>query len=75
MPEMNRRNFLIASVGAAGLLSGAAVTLPQLLHHGQQRPLSTDAGILVILTLYGTTRAAIWRSHRMRSWTSAAGSG
>lgn len=53
MPEMNRRNFLIASVGAAGLLSGAAVTLPQLLHHGQQRPLSTDAGILVILTLYG----------------------
>jgi uncharacterized protein (DUF1501 family) len=53
MPEMNRRNFLIASVGAAGLLSGAAVTLPQLLHHGQQRPLATDAGILVILTLYG----------------------
>jgi uncharacterized protein (DUF1501 family) len=40
-------------VGAAGLLSGAAVTLPQLLHHGQQRPLATDAGILVILTLYG----------------------
>lgn len=53
MPQMNRRNFLIASVGAAGLLSGAAVTLPQLLHHGQQRPLATDAGILVILTLYG----------------------
>ncbi|MCX2712628.1 DUF1501 domain-containing protein [Mycolicibacterium sp. J2] len=50
---MNRRNFLIASVGAAGVLSGAAVTLPQLLHHGQQRPLATDAGILVILTLYG----------------------
>lgn len=53
MPQMNRRNFLIASVGAAGVLSGAAVTLPQLLHHGQQRPLATDAGILVILTLYG----------------------
>ncbi|GAS95131.1 uncharacterized protein RMCC_2097 [Mycolicibacterium canariasense] len=53
MPQMNRRNFLIASVGAAGLLSGAAVTLPQLLHHGQQRPLASDAGILVILTLYG----------------------
>lgn len=53
MPELNRRKFLIASVGAAGLLSGAAVTLPQLLRHGQERPLSTDAGILVILTLYG----------------------
>lgn len=53
MPEMNRRNFLIASVGAAGLLSGAAVTLPELLRHGQQRPLAPDAGILVILTLYG----------------------
>ncbi len=53
MPELNRRNFLIASVGAAGLLTGAAVTLPHLLDHAQQRPLAKDSGVLVIVTLYG----------------------
>ncbi|MCV7251515.1 DUF1501 domain-containing protein [Mycolicibacterium fluoranthenivorans] len=53
MPELNRRNFLIASVGAAGLLAGTAVTLPHLLDQGQQRPLAKDSGILVIVTLYG----------------------
>lgn len=53
MPELNRRNFLIASVGAASLLAGTAVTLPHLLDQGQQRPLAKDSGILVIVTLYG----------------------
>ena len=53
MPELNRRNFLIASVGAAGLVTGAAVTLPHLLDHAQQRPLAKDSGVLVIVTLYG----------------------
>jgi uncharacterized protein (DUF1501 family) len=53
MPELNRRNFLIASVGAAGLITGAAVTLPHLLDHAQQRPLAKDSGVLVIVTLYG----------------------
>ena len=53
MPELNRRNFLIASVGAAGLVTGAAVTLPHLLDHAQQRPLAKDGGVLVIVTLYG----------------------
>lgn len=53
MPELNRRNFLIASVGAAGLITGAAITLPQLLDEGEQRPLAKDRGILVIVTLYG----------------------
>ena len=53
MPEMNRRNFLIASVGAVGVAAGAAVTIPMLLEQGEQRPLATDKGVLVILTLYG----------------------
>jgi uncharacterized protein (DUF1501 family) len=56
MPEFDRRKFLIASagVGAAGLLSGvAAITLPRLLEHSDERPLADDAGILVIVTLYG----------------------
>jgi uncharacterized protein (DUF1501 family) len=56
MPEFNRRKFLIAGagVGAAGLLSGvAAVTLPDLLEQGRQRPLPPKSGILVIVTLYG----------------------
>lgn len=56
MPEMNRRKFLIAGagVGAAGLLSGvAAVSLPDLLDAGQQRPIPEKTGILVIVTLYG----------------------
>src|ERR1700678_2778405 len=56
MPEINRRRFLIASagVGAAGLLSGAvAVSWPDLLRAAQGRPLPADAGVLVIVTLYG----------------------
>lgn len=55
MPEMNRRRFLIASAGAAGLAAaaGAAVTLPQMFERAQQQPLPADTGILVILTLYG----------------------
>jgi uncharacterized protein (DUF1501 family) len=56
MPEINRRRFLIASagVGAAGLLSGAvAVSWPDLMRAAQDRPLADDAGVLVIVTLYG----------------------
>ena len=56
MPEINRRKFLIASAGvaAAGALSAAvAVTLPDLLRAGQDRPLAAGSGILVIVTLYG----------------------
>jgi len=56
MPEMNRRKFLIASagVGAAGLLSTtAAVTWPDLMRAAQHRPLPADAGVLVIVSLYG----------------------
>jgi uncharacterized protein (DUF1501 family) len=56
MTDWNRRKFLIAGagVGAAGLLSGvAAVTLPDLLDAGRQRPLPPKSGILVIVTLYG----------------------
>lgn len=55
MPEINRRKFLIASAGAAGLAAtaGAAVTLPQLMDRAGQTPPSADNGILVILTLYG----------------------
>src|SRR5277367_1624639 len=56
MPEINRRRFLIASagVGAAGLLSGAvAVSWPDLLRAVHDRPLPADAGVLVIVTLYG----------------------
>lgn len=56
MTDWNRRNFLIAGagVGAAGLLSGvAAITLPDLLDAGRQRPLPPKSGILVIVSLYG----------------------
>ncbi|HTQ21965.1 DUF1501 domain-containing protein [Mycobacterium sp.] len=53
---ITRRKFLIASagVGAAGLLSGAvAVDWDDLLRAAQDRPLPDDAGVLVIVTLYG----------------------
>ncbi len=56
MREMNRRRFLIASagVGAVGLLSGAvAVTWPDLMQAARDRPLSANAGVLVIVSLYG----------------------
>jgi uncharacterized protein (DUF1501 family) len=56
MPEINRRRFLIASagVGAAGLLSGAlAANWDDLLRAAQDRPLPDNAGVLVIVTLYG----------------------
>jgi uncharacterized protein (DUF1501 family) len=56
MPEMNRRRFLIASAGAgaAGLLSTAvAVSWPDLLRAAQDRPLPPNAGVLVIVSLYG----------------------
>lgn len=56
MPEMNRRRFLVASagVGAAGLLSTAvAVSWPDLMRAAQDRPLADDAGVLVLVTLYG----------------------
>src|ERR1700756_3798013 len=56
MPEMNRRKFLIASAGAgaAGLLSTAvAVSWPDLLRAAQDRPLPANAGVLVIVSLYG----------------------
>jgi uncharacterized protein (DUF1501 family) len=54
--EINRRRFLIASagVGAAGLLSGAvAVNWHDLLRAAQDRPLPDNAGVLVVVTLYG----------------------
>jgi len=53
---MNRRKFLItgAGVGAAGLLSGAvAINWHDLLRAAHDRPLADDAGVLVIVTLYG----------------------
>lgn len=55
MPDINRRKFLIASAGAAGLAAaaGAAVTLPQMFESARQQPLPADTGILVIITLYG----------------------
>lgn len=55
MPEINRRKFLIASagVGAVGVAGAVGITLPQLLEAGRERPLRTDDGILVIVTLYG----------------------
>lgn len=56
MPEINRRKFLIASVGAGalGLLSKTvAVGWPDLQLAAQDRPLSEGSGILVIVTLYG----------------------
>ena len=56
MPEFNRRRFLIAGagVGAVGLLSGAvAVGWDDLLRAAHERPLADNAGVLVIVTLYG----------------------
>ncbi|MGU3650477.1 DUF1501 domain-containing protein [Mycolicibacterium sp. A43C] len=55
MGDINRRKFLLASAGAAGLAAaaGAAVTLPQMFERAQVAPLPADTGILVILTLYG----------------------
>ncbi|MGB9222391.1 DUF1501 domain-containing protein [Mycobacterium sp.] len=53
---MNRRKFLIAGagVGAAGLLSGTvAINWHDLLGAAHDRPLAEDAGVLVIVTLYG----------------------
>jgi uncharacterized protein (DUF1501 family) len=54
MAEFNRRKFLIAGAGAAGLLSGVvALTLPDMLDAAHERPLPEGSGILVIVTLYG----------------------
>jgi uncharacterized protein (DUF1501 family) len=53
MPEINRRKFLLASIGTAGLLSAAAVTWPELEKAARDRPLADGSGILVIVTLYG----------------------
>jgi uncharacterized protein (DUF1501 family) len=56
MPDINRRRFLIASagVGAVGLLSGTvAVSWHDLMRAAQDRPLADNAGVLVIVTLYG----------------------
>jgi uncharacterized protein (DUF1501 family) len=54
MPEINRRKFLVASIGAAGLLSGAAaISWPELQKAARDRPLADGSGILVIVTLYG----------------------
>src|SRR5271166_2477369 len=56
MPDLSRRKFLIASagLGAAGLLSGACVvSWPDLMKEARERPLADDAGVLVIVTLYG----------------------
>jgi uncharacterized protein (DUF1501 family) len=55
VPELSRRNFLIASagVGALGISGAAAITLPKLLGAGRDRPLPQHSGILVIVTLYG----------------------
>jgi len=56
LTEINRRRFLIASAGAGavGLLSTAvAVSWPDLMRAAQDRPLPANAGVLVIVTLYG----------------------
>ncbi|MDP9168852.1 MAG: DUF1501 domain-containing protein [Actinomycetota bacterium] len=55
MPEINRRRFLVASAGAGalGLSAAAALTLPDLLATGHDRPMAEHNGILVIVTLYG----------------------
>jgi uncharacterized protein (DUF1501 family) len=56
MIEVNRRRFLFASagVGAAGLLTAiAGCDMSDLPWQSEERTLSGDAGILVILTLYG----------------------
>jgi uncharacterized protein (DUF1501 family) len=51
---ISRRRLLMAGAGAAGLLSGAvAVGWDDLLRAAQDRPLADDAGVLVIVTLYG----------------------
>jgi uncharacterized protein (DUF1501 family) len=56
MPEINRRKFLIASVGAgaAGLLTGvASCSWSDVQKHTEQQKLPDAAGVLVIVTLYG----------------------
>ena len=56
MAEINRRKFLVASVGvgALGLLSGTvAVSWPDLRRAAQDRRLAVGSGILGIVTLYG----------------------
>jgi uncharacterized protein (DUF1501 family) len=56
MTGINRRRFLIASAGAGavGLLSTAvAVSWPDLMRAAQDRPLPPNAGVLVIVSLYG----------------------
>lgn len=56
MPDFNRRRFLVtgAGVGAVGLLSASmAVSWQDLMHAAHERPLADNAGILVIVTLYG----------------------
>lgn len=55
MTNMNRRRFLIASAGAGALSLASAATLswPELMQAAEERPLPKDAGILVLVTLYG----------------------
>src|SRR5690242_9797129 len=56
MPEMNRRKFLTASIGAgaAGLLAGvASCSLADLHKATEQAKLQNGQGVLVIVTLYG----------------------
>jgi len=56
MPEINRRKFLIASVGAgaAGLLTGVvSCSVADLEKAREEAKLPDDAGVLVIVTLYG----------------------
>ena len=56
MTGINRRRFLMASAGAGavGLLSTAvAVSWPDLMRAAQDRPLPPNAGVLVIVSLYG----------------------
>ena len=56
MPEMNRRKFLTASIGAgaAGLLAGvASCSMSDLQRATEQRKLGDGEGVLVIVTLYG----------------------
>lgn len=54
MPELTRRKFLIASIGTAGLLSGAAaIGWPELQKAAHDRPLADGTGILVLVTMYG----------------------
>lgn len=56
MPEMNRRKFLTASIGAsaAGLLAGvASCSWSDLQKATEQAKLADGQGVLVIVTLYG----------------------